>query len=158
MNAFPLLAVTHGGHVQNPMRCEAYQRALWPASKPESRGTQSATSPVRPLTCLLRAAFLSERQPAPTNTSASCRPSRQVVWTTATAFASPTIGCVSSMVITCNGWRACRNAYDSRTATVHRPCHHAHPSGIPADGAERRYGLAPGRRDRRQARPVIFAA
>ncbi|WDK15260.1 hypothetical protein CGRA01v4_06541 [Colletotrichum graminicola] len=52
------------------MRCETYLCALWPASKPESCGTQSATSPVRPLTCLLGAASLSERQPAPTNTSA----------------------------------------------------------------------------------------
>ncbi|KAK2035072.1 hypothetical protein LX32DRAFT_253013 [Colletotrichum zoysiae] len=105
---------------------------VWPVSKPESCGTQSATSPIRPLTGLLRAAFLSERQPAPTNTSASCRPSRQIVWTTATTSASPAVGCVSSIVIICNDWRACRNAYDNRATTV---CHHAYPSGIPASGA-----------------------
>ncbi|KAK1979708.1 hypothetical protein LZ30DRAFT_162687 [Colletotrichum cereale] len=119
------------------MRCEAYRRALWPASKPESGGTQSATSPVRPLTCLLRAAFLSEKTTG-TNQHRRLMPAKsRRMRTTATTSASPAIACVSSIVIICNGRRACRNAYDSRATTVHRPCVcitmpcHAHPPGHP---------------------------
>ncbi|KAK1996564.1 hypothetical protein LX36DRAFT_110406 [Colletotrichum falcatum] len=172
MYVFPFLAVSRMAAMSRT-RCGARPVGvrLWPASKPESCGTQSATSPVRPLTRLLRAAFPSEKTtggggalpiPAP-----HARPSWQIVWTTATASASPAIGCVSSIVIICNGWTLhTANAYDSREATtvrlIDRVCHHCSSRPASQQNLVRREGIArifsPGEKKRPTsgATPVMF--